>query len=155
MVKEQLNNAIVLLEKGYGIWDEVEPIIEKYGNLESVPEKRTEDASLSISKENNKQDNIAYTDIDSKDFPYPITNIQVQDLLPKHYVPVVEPSFTGRGNHSVLQLEDIIESYKELVHQLRIREQSILRIVDAQIIQCEGNCGMNYCDENGCLDRKR
>ncbi len=20
---------------------------------------------------------------------------------------------------------------------------------------CNGNCGMNYCDENGCIDRKR
>jgi hypothetical protein len=21
--------------------------------------------------------------------------------------------------------------------------------------ECNGNCGMNYCDENGCIDRKR
>lgn len=21
--------------------------------------------------------------------------------------------------------------------------------------KCKGNCGMNYCDENGCIDRKR
>lgn len=21
--------------------------------------------------------------------------------------------------------------------------------------ECQGNCGMNYCDDNGCLDRKR
>jgi hypothetical protein len=20
---------------------------------------------------------------------------------------------------------------------------------------CEGNCGMNYCDDNGCIERKR
>ena len=39
LVKEQLNNAIVLLEKGYGIYDEVEPLIEKYGDADSVPEK--------------------------------------------------------------------------------------------------------------------
>jgi len=39
MVKEQLNNAIVLLEKGYSIWDEVEPLLEKYGDIEDVPEK--------------------------------------------------------------------------------------------------------------------
>ena len=103
------------------------------------------------------QDNIADANIEfmNNELPKPITNIQLQDLLPKHYVPAIEPSFAGRGNHSVSQLEDIAENYKELVHQLRIREQSILRIVDAQIVKCEGNCGMNYCDENGCTERKR
>jgi hypothetical protein len=39
MVKEQLNNAVTLLDKGYGIWEEVEPLLEKYGNVEDVPEK--------------------------------------------------------------------------------------------------------------------
>lgn len=38
IAKEQLNNAVVLLEKGYSIYDEVEPLLEKHGNLESVPE---------------------------------------------------------------------------------------------------------------------
>jgi hypothetical protein len=40
MVKGQLNNAIVLLEKGYGIWDEVEPLLEEFGDVENVPEKQ-------------------------------------------------------------------------------------------------------------------
>jgi len=39
MVKEQLNNAVTLLDKGYGIWDEVEPLLEKYGDIDSVPDK--------------------------------------------------------------------------------------------------------------------
>lgn len=39
MVKEQLNNAIVLLEKGYSVDDEVEPLLEQFGNVDSVPEK--------------------------------------------------------------------------------------------------------------------
>jgi hypothetical protein len=39
LVKEQLNNATVLLEKGYGIWEEVEPLLEKYGDVDDVPEK--------------------------------------------------------------------------------------------------------------------
>jgi len=39
MVKGQLNNAVTLLEKGYDIWEEVEPLLEKYGDVESVPEK--------------------------------------------------------------------------------------------------------------------
>ena len=39
MVKEQLNNAVTLLDKGYDIWEEVEPLLDKYGDVESVPEK--------------------------------------------------------------------------------------------------------------------
>jgi len=38
LVKGQLNNAIVLLEKGYSIDDEVEPLLDKYGDVENVPE---------------------------------------------------------------------------------------------------------------------
>ena len=39
LAKEQLNNAVVLLEKGYGLNDKVEPLLEKYGNVDNVPEK--------------------------------------------------------------------------------------------------------------------
>lgn len=39
LVKEQLNNAVTLLDKGYDIWTEVEPLLEEYGSVESVPEK--------------------------------------------------------------------------------------------------------------------
>jgi hypothetical protein len=28
-------------------------------------------------------------------------------------------------------------------------------IEDQEKEKCTGNCGMNYCDENGCTDRKR
>jgi hypothetical protein len=35
----QLNNAIVLLEKGYSPSDEVEPLLGKYGNVNKVPAK--------------------------------------------------------------------------------------------------------------------
>ena len=38
MVKSQLNNAIVLLEKGYSIYETVEPLLEKYGDVENVPD---------------------------------------------------------------------------------------------------------------------
>lgn len=43
LVKEQLHNATVLLDKGYGIWDEVEPLLEQYGSVEDVPEKGGEE----------------------------------------------------------------------------------------------------------------
>jgi hypothetical protein len=39
VVKEQLNNAITLLDKGYSIWDEVEPLLEQYGSVDDVPDK--------------------------------------------------------------------------------------------------------------------
>ena len=39
IVKEQLHNAIELLEKGYDIYDEVEPLLEEYGSVENVSEK--------------------------------------------------------------------------------------------------------------------
>lgn len=39
LAQGQLHNAIVLLEKGYSIDDEVEPLLEQYGSVEDVPEK--------------------------------------------------------------------------------------------------------------------
>ena len=33
----QLHNAVVLLEKGYELSEEVEPLLEKYGEVENVP----------------------------------------------------------------------------------------------------------------------
>jgi len=39
LVKGQLNNATVLLEKGYNLYDEVEPLLEEYGDVDSVPDK--------------------------------------------------------------------------------------------------------------------
>ena len=38
MIKAQLNNAVTLLEKGYDLDTEVEPLIKKYGSVENVPE---------------------------------------------------------------------------------------------------------------------
>lgn len=37
MVKAQLHNATVLLDKGYNIWTEVEPLLDKWGSVENVP----------------------------------------------------------------------------------------------------------------------
>lgn len=38
--KDQLHNAVTLLEKGYGVYDKVEPLLEKFGNIDNVPEKK-------------------------------------------------------------------------------------------------------------------
>lgn len=53
-------------------------------------------------------------------------SIDRSDLLPSHYIKVGEPSYNGKGSHSVEVLENIIESYTEYTHQLKIREASIL-----------------------------
>jgi len=37
--KDQLHNAVTLLEKGYSLDDEVEPLLEQYGAVGDVPEK--------------------------------------------------------------------------------------------------------------------
>lgn len=36
---EQLQNARILLEKGYGIDEAVEPLLEEFGSAEKVPAK--------------------------------------------------------------------------------------------------------------------
>ena len=38
IAKVQLHNATELLDKGYDIWTQVEPLLEKYGTVENVPE---------------------------------------------------------------------------------------------------------------------
>lgn len=43
MAKDQLGNAVSLLEKGYSIEDDIEETIEAHGGLDQVPEKSTDD----------------------------------------------------------------------------------------------------------------
>ncbi len=38
LAKDQLHNAVTLLNKGYDLEDEVEPLLEKYGSVDEVPE---------------------------------------------------------------------------------------------------------------------
>lgn len=39
LAKGQLHNAVELLEKGYDLHEEVEPLLEKHGSVENVPYK--------------------------------------------------------------------------------------------------------------------
>jgi len=39
IIESQLNNAVGLLEKGYDIETEVEPLLEQYGDVDNVPAK--------------------------------------------------------------------------------------------------------------------
>ena len=42
--KSQLKNAVKLLEKGYSLTDEVEPLLDHYGKVENVPNKEVDNA---------------------------------------------------------------------------------------------------------------
>lgn len=61
--------------------------------------------------------------------------IKESDLLPSHYTPVQMPSFNGKGNHNVLQLEEIIEGFLEFAHQMKVREQSLIQLTNTQIVK--------------------
>lgn len=37
--KDQLHNAVTLLEKGYKLSDQVEPLLEKYGTVDNAPSR--------------------------------------------------------------------------------------------------------------------
>lgn len=37
--KEQLHNAVTLLEKGYGLYDDVEELLSKYGGMDNASGK--------------------------------------------------------------------------------------------------------------------
>ena len=39
LAKDQIRNAVTLLEKGYGLEEHVEPLLEEYGDVDKVPNK--------------------------------------------------------------------------------------------------------------------
>jgi len=39
LAKDQLHNAVTLLEKGYSLTEKIEPLLEKYSDVEKVPDK--------------------------------------------------------------------------------------------------------------------
>lgn len=39
LAKDQLHNATVLLERGYDLYTEVEPLLQQHGAVENVPEQ--------------------------------------------------------------------------------------------------------------------
>jgi len=46
VAKDQIHNAVTLLEKGYGLYEQVEPLLEKYGDVENVPAKGGKDEEI-------------------------------------------------------------------------------------------------------------
>lgn len=39
IAKQQLHNAVTLLEKGYGTEDMIEPLLEQFGDVDDVPSR--------------------------------------------------------------------------------------------------------------------
>lgn len=60
--------------------------------------------------------------------------IYEENLLPENYKKQEEPIFKGRGNHTMKELEEIAEAYKELVNQMRIREDIITKKANVVIM---------------------
>lgn len=54
--------------------------------------------------------------------------------LPDHYTPLYEPYFSGKGNHSVNELEELCIRYKEYAHQSNVRI-AYLRKQNAEYIE--------------------
>ena len=52
--KDQLHNAVTLLDKGYGLYIKVEPLLEEFGNVDNVPEAE-ERLGKSITNDTNKK----------------------------------------------------------------------------------------------------
>ena len=62
-------------------------------------------------------------------------------------------------NQTIKNQEELINSLKESIINLKdiidINEkQLILSGVSNRRELCEGKCGMSYCDDNGCLNKK-
>ncbi len=49
------------------------------------------------------------------------------EYLPSHYKVVTEPNFKGKGIHNVLELEELLENYKEFAHQQNIIKHEMHR----------------------------
>jgi hypothetical protein len=60
-------------------------------------------------------------------------------------------------------LREAVNTYKVNHCDGNKNEKELLEFIDeleqltipAVMPSCEGNCGMNYCDDNGCIERKR
>ena len=48
-------------------------------------------------------------------------------ILHDHYTPIEQPFFQGKGNHSVTQLEELCEKFKEYCHQQAIIKDALIK----------------------------
>jgi hypothetical protein len=54
--------------------------------------------------------------------------LSFEKLLPEHYTEVVVPLYKGKGEHSVRDLENIIEKQEEKLHQMQLVLQKFTEI---------------------------
>jgi hypothetical protein len=52
-------------------------------------------------------------------------------------------------------LNDILKCRNVIDNRIRQVKKIPIDSVTQQSEPCSGNCGMNYCDDNGCIERKR
>jgi hypothetical protein len=50
--------------------------------------------------------------------------------------------------------EEDFKDFNEIIHNIDF-EIHCKKSDEKKKAACTGNCGMNYCDENGCVERKR
>ena len=69
----------------------------------------------------------------------------VSEYLDKYYDPTIQS--VGR--------KTVVWGYTVGFVKELINKTNDIHDVSQQSEQCEGKCGMSYCDDNGCIDRKR
>lgn len=71
------------------------------------------------------------------------------ELIKKDLEEGADYNFDNWNKGDLQMLEEIVIATENVVKKLNIP------VVSQQSEQCEGKCGMSYCDDNGCIDRKR
>jgi hypothetical protein len=89
----------------------------------------------------------------SKEREYPIIGIKKRPkpttILDEHF-----NAFYHKTGEYVMTKPMVAEAMKDFANQYHEYECNRLALRPPKR-ECGGNCGMNYCDENGCIDRKR
>ena len=57
-------------------------------------------------------------------------------------------------------IKEEFSSYEKRIKSLELQVENFMQLLQSRVsgqseLSCGGNCGMNYCDTNGCIDRKR
>lgn len=62
-----------------------------------------------------------------KDFPQLGMNIKSDSfLLPEHYKAISEPHYKGNGEHSIKELQELCNNFKEYCHQQALIKQKLI-----------------------------
>jgi hypothetical protein len=81
-----------------------------------------------------------------EEFQQNLENMPAEELIKECKEFISNACKTG-GKNFVMHIPPRLTDFDIIFSELVTRYKSLL--------PCTGNCGMNYCDENGCIDRKR